>query len=217
MTETQPQSAGAEEAARAFLDALDGGRFDEAASYVLPSLAAMHHETEVSMTLGIMEQMAERRGGGTFIVSSDGHADPELLRRFGSTPLPGFPGAGTLGEMAGMDPARSMARTLENAVTVSVGPEMPALRYALVGVVMESDTVAHALYRQLRENGRPAFASAYDDAYRVEVLGVRADGGRWYVMPDFMLLSRGSHRMPLMHRLRATLEDGNSDAGDDES
>jgi hypothetical protein len=169
-----------EETARAFFAALDEGRWGEAAGYVLPAAAARHRDLDVSMRLARREQIPEGRGGN-FTVTSSGTIDPELLERFGSTPVRSLRGVATLAEAAALAPGEYMARAMERAMAGPLGAPMPPASHALLGVVVESDSVAHALYRTTGG----FMASADPDA--AEVLALRRDDGRWHVIPPELM------------------------------
>jgi hypothetical protein len=170
-----------EETVRAFFAALDGGRWDEAAGYVLPEAARQQRDLDLSMRLARLEQLPEGRGGN-FTITSNGTVDPELLERFGSTPVRSLRGVSTLAEAAELAPEVYMARLMEMGTSGPPGAGMPAASHALIGVVVENDSLAHALYRA---TGGP-LRSEPDAA---EVLKVRRHDGRWYVVPGDLMFS----------------------------
>jgi hypothetical protein len=183
---------GPEDAARAFLAALDARRWDDAAARVLPGAARLHQQSELSMMLA---WAARRASGaamtGSFAVSGADSVDPALLRRFGAEPAAGFGEARTLADVARMTPAVFMAGTLENAFTLPPNACCAAwgkTRY--IGTVVENDSVAHALYRELPTGALPVRVTE-QEAFRATVLELWRQGGRWYVIPDEMMLLRG--------------------------
>jgi hypothetical protein len=170
-----------EETARAFFGALDDGRWDEAAGYVLPEAARQQRDLDVSMRLARLEQLPADRGGN-FTFASSGTVDPELLERFGSTPVRSLRGVATLAEAAALAPEAYMARVMELGTTGPPGAGMPAASHALIGVVVENDSLAHALYRATGGLLR-------SDSDAAEVLKVRRHDGRWYVVPGNLMFS----------------------------
>ncbi|MBV9107888.1 MAG: hypothetical protein JO306_00600, partial [Gemmatimonadetes bacterium] len=130
--------------------------------------------------------------GASFALTSGDSLDAERMRRFGGRPAHGFPGAPTLADVARIPPVGFMARMLENAFTLPAGMigQTPS-KHAYVGVVVESDSVAHALYREVSVDGRRAGRVLLQDAFATTVMEVRREDGRWYVVPDWMLLARG--------------------------
>lgn len=185
---------GPEDAARGFVAALDAKRWSEAASMVDPAMARRHQQVRVAMLAATAQFRAsgQMRGGSVAITAGDS-VSPGLLQRFGTQPAPGYGGARTLAEVARMDPADFMAHTLENALTLPPGACCAAWglpRY--VGTVVENDSVAHALYRDRAE---PVAGVAPGDPFAVQLLELRRRGGRWYVIPDDVLLLRGERPM----------------------
>ena len=185
---------GPEDAARGFLGALDARRWNDAAALVLPGVALLHQRAQVSMVLAWEERRASGAPmSGTFGVAASDSIDSRLLRRFGARPVGAFGGARTVADLAQMTPATFMARTLENALTLPPNSCCAAFgRNQYVGTVVENDSVAHALYRELPTGAELHVRVRSEDAFRVSVLGLRREGGRWYVIPDWTLLSRGS-------------------------
>jgi hypothetical protein len=169
-----------EETARAFFTALDGRRWDEAAGYVLPDAARRQRDLDISMRLARLEQLPKGRGGN-FTVSSSGTVDPELLKRFGSTPVRSLRGVSTLAEAAALAPQAYMARMMEMAAKGPPGASMPPTSYVFIAAVVENDSVAHALYRQSAA-GRGSTGSE-----AAEVLMLRRREGRWYVVPGELM------------------------------
>jgi hypothetical protein len=178
--------ATAEQSARAFLAALDGGRWDEAAGYVLPSAARRERDLDISMRIARLEMMAKGQRSGNFTVASSGVVDPEKLRRFGSTPVRSLRGVSTLAQAAALAPEVYMARTMEMAMTRFPGSSAAPPRHPFLGIVVENDSVAHALYRE--QGG----VLRYGDPAAAEVLELRRSGGRWYVLPGMTLLTVAS-------------------------
>jgi hypothetical protein len=155
---------------------------------VLPRAAERMRLSSVSMLLA---QEAARASGGTgdgvsFTVADS--VDPDQLRRFGGQPVRGYPGAGTLAELAVMPARAFVARSLENAFTAPPGAtDVVLMPHRYLGEVAENDSVAHALYRRVMPDGR--LAGAPDECPCAEVLEVRRVGGRWYVMPDWSFVA----------------------------
>jgi hypothetical protein len=181
------QGAAPEEAARGFFAALDGHRWDEAAGYVLPAAARQQRELDLSMRLARAAMLAKDRRSGSFAITSSGTVDPEQLRLYGSTPVRGLRGVRTLAEAAGLPPEAYIARVMEAA---TVGPPGAVLarptKHRLLGVVAENDSVAHAVYRG------DGFRGGTVDPATAEILLLRKQEGRWYVVPDQMMFVMAS-------------------------
>jgi hypothetical protein len=178
--------ATAEETARAFFAALDGRRWDEAAGYVLPAAARRERDLDISMRIARLETMAKGQRSGNFTVAGSGVVDPEKLRRFGSTPVRSLRGVSTLAQAAALAPEVYMARTMEMAMTRFPGSSAAPPRHPFLGIVVENDSVAHALYRE--QGG----VLRYGDPAAAEVLELRRSGGRWYVLLGMTLLTVAS-------------------------
>jgi hypothetical protein len=179
---------GPDDAARGFLAALDARRWNDAAARVLPRAARRQQRAEVSMMLAWAEQRASGRvQRGTTVVSAPDSIVPALLQQFGDQPARGFGAARTVADLARMEPAAYMARTLQNALTLPPGACCAAFGKNQYVGTLENDSVAHALYR---ERGEAPLSAPGGDPYGVSVLELRREGGRWYVVPDPMLLPR---------------------------
>ncbi|HEU4559139.1 MAG TPA: hypothetical protein VFS20_14860 [Longimicrobium sp.] len=190
---------GPDETARAFLAALDAKAWDAAAAYVLPQLAKRTQAGELSMLLAFVELQASGHPMESgYSIATDGKVDPGLLERFGGVPARGVRGTTTVAELADLTPEAFIARTLENAVAGPTEMPWPPIRYQFVGLVVENDTVAHVLIRELQMDGDGEWRPMMDDRAAVQVLGVRRVDGRWYVVPDWMLLSRGNSAFTAM-------------------
>lgn len=185
----QERDAGA--VARAFIDAINEHRWDDAAGMVLPAAARRHHTQQIVTVIQRAEQLARDSTTRSFFISPCDTLDSRKLAAFASMRLMMFPGAQTLGEAAAMPPGIFMARTLERRF--SMMPPEPGVRIVdmamprYVGVAMETDSLAHALYRY--------FSTAVTPDDSTETLILRRLDGRWYVAPDEGMLWGGTPRL----------------------
>lgn len=174
--------------ARAFIGAINEHRWADAAAMVLPAAAEPYHNQQVSTVIQRAEQLARDSTTRSFYIMPCDTIDTRKLAVFASARLMMFPGAQTLGEAASMPPRVFMARTLERRFsTMPREPGVQILDVAMpryVGVFVENDSLAHALYRYFSNEVR------FDDS--VETLILRRLDGRWYVAPEGKLLWSGS-------------------------
>jgi hypothetical protein len=174
--------------AKAFFAALNEARWDEAASYVDPALAARERTTALSMLLS----WAEKRAAGEDAHTLVGHdeVDLEMLQVYASTLVPGYRGAATLGDVAAFTPAEMMARTLENATLrpfafASSAPEHRLrVSYELVDTVRESELSGRALYVE-------RWPESFDAGGAVATVSLRRLGAAWQVTELGILPLRG--------------------------
>jgi len=173
----QERDAGA--TARAFIDALNASQWDAAAGMVLPATAECHRRQELARFVAL----AEHRARGERFVNLGtlpDSADPARLAALASTRLFRFHGAQTLGDAARLSARAFMASTLEKEFAMPPGAEenVEWMWPRFVGVTVENDSVAHALYRHTGARERPTDP--------VVVLPLRRVTGRWYVDPGWM-------------------------------
>lgn len=190
-TPAAAQEQDAEAAARAFIDAINEHRWNEAAGMVLPAAARRHHTEQVVTVIQRAEQLARDSTTRLFYISPCDTIDSRKLAAFASARLMMFPGAQTLGEAAAMPPRMFMARTLERRFSM-IPPEpgvqiidMAMPRY--VGVSVENDSLAHVQYSYTSHE-------VSFDGY-VETMVLRRLDGRWYVIPGEKLLFPGTPRL----------------------
>lgn len=181
-------------AARSFFDALAEHRWRDAAMLVHPLRRASFQEEELAVLVAWAESEQARRldaqsgSGGIVGFSSDGVLRPEQLAKHGHRRVPGFGGL-TLAGAAALPSEEFMARFLEASALDADSTFLPSgERFArrILGEVIESDTVAHVLYRI------EGSVVEYTDDFHVEIAQLRRRGGRWLVWPQRMNLDFAS-------------------------
>jgi len=161
-----------EETARAFFAAMDAGRWDAVAALILPASAQRQRDLALFQAIVELEQATAAPGtGGTVVVSGSAAVDSAMLRRHGGHRIRPMRGAATLAEAAALEPREFLARFMESLA----GPPGTAQTrtHQYIGVLVENDSVAHALFRE--HGGQPR------DELDADVLDLRRSGGRWYV------------------------------------
>jgi hypothetical protein len=108
-------------------------------------------------------------------------------------------GVRTLGEVAALSPAELFARSLQASYDPAEGrPGLGRARitYTLLGVVQETDAVAHILYRATSADIH------YTDPLHAEILRAVRRGNRWLVRPDnnIIMFSGVSVLLSRMHQ-----------------
>jgi hypothetical protein len=176
--------ATAEETARAFLAALDGRRWDAAAELISPAAVRRQRDLTLAMALAGLQARQKNPRGGNLVVSSSGTVDSAQLRRFGSHRVRTLRGVSTLAEAAALEPRVFLARMMESATVGAPGMVMTPRAHRYLGVLVENDSVAHALFR---EEGR---VERVDQ--EAQVLELRRIAGRWHVLPGTALMVRAS-------------------------
>ncbi|HKP75181.1 MAG TPA: hypothetical protein VJT67_06525, partial [Longimicrobiaceae bacterium] len=138
----------------------------------------------LSFALAQLETLQKQSGGGNFVLSSSGAVDSARLRRFGGHRVRTLRGVSTVAEAAALAPRDLLARMMETAATGPPGAIAQPATHRYLGVVVENDSVAHALFR---EEGPGAF-KRFDGS--AEVLELRRQNGRWYVLPNELMFIR---------------------------
>jgi hypothetical protein len=185
----------AEAAARAFVAALDSGRWAEAAGYVDPREAA--HE-RISRLTFVLEQFERRHDPATAHTYGFEAPVPDAviearLRRFSAEPLHAWRRANTVGEVLGLTAEQMMERELEVSAESYDGNGRPPVRsrFIFLEMVGARDEMALARYRQVEPNVESP------PEWEVKELRLRRTGGRWTVLPGTELLARaGTFRIP---------------------
>ena len=146
--------------------------------------AETRRQRDVAIAIAIAELEATRQGSSG-LVRGSGTVDSASLRRHGAYPVRTLRGVSTLAEAAALEPRDFMARMMEAATAGH--PDVHANRrvHRYLGIVVENDSVAHALFRD--EGGM-----VLDDS--ASVLELRRIGGRWYIEPGTPMFVR----MPLL-------------------
>ena len=176
--------ATAEDAARAFLAALDGHQWAAAAGFLSDASARRQRDLTLSFALAQLETLQKHGGGGNFVLSGSGALDSARLRRFAAHRVRSLRGVSTVAEAAALEPREFLARMMESAVTGPPGAIAQPASHRYLGIVVENDSVAHALFR---EEGPGAY-KRFDQG--AEVLELRREGGRWYVLPNELMFMR---------------------------
>lgn len=126
----------------------------------------------------------ERRGvrADSSGLSGPGPVPPDLIAKYGRTPVhgsevPGSKRPRTLAEMASLPADELFAWWItQTHETASTDPDMPAATFLPVSTVAEGDSLVHVLYRERSKEAR------YDEPWRVDVLSLKRDGGRWRIL-----------------------------------
>lgn len=176
-----PAQSTARDAASAFFTALKKGDWRGAARLADPDALREARDTE----LGMLANWAEVRPDLVMQnesfqgVSYGGELDPTLIEKHRDFVVDLF-GVRTLGEVAALSPEELFARTLE--ATYLVPPEGSGERlhrsYRILGVVQETDAVAHILYRATSPD------IEYTDPWHAHLLRAIRRADRWLVRPD---------------------------------
>ncbi|MDQ6886257.1 MAG: hypothetical protein M3068_03080 [Gemmatimonadota bacterium] len=115
-------------------------------------------------------------------LSGPGPVPSDLIAKYAKTPVRGSetPGSSrprTLAEMASLPPDELFAWWItQTHETASTDPDMPAATFLPVSAVAEGDSLVHVLYRERSKEAR------YDEPWRVDVLSLKRDGGRWRIL-----------------------------------
>jgi hypothetical protein len=171
-------------AAAQFFAALNDHRSADAAAMVDSTDVEILRNAHLSMLIAgakyRADQAHQRRdgSGGMSGYSSDGLIHPEMIARYGSSPIRGFGSATTLAEVAALDPREFLARALAASAAMldSSGAEKPAgVIRTVLGQVLEGDSVAHIVYRTSGAGVR------FTDPLHAELLRLRRHGGSWWI------------------------------------
>ncbi len=115
-------------------------------------------------------------------LSGPGPVPPELIAKYARTPVrgsetPGSKRPRSLAEMASLPAEELFAWWItQTHETASSDPDMPAATFLPVSAVAEGDSLMHVLYRERSKEAR------YDEPWRVDVLSLKRDGGRWRIL-----------------------------------
>jgi hypothetical protein len=155
-----------------FFAALGLQDWDDAIGFMEPRSLVDFRASQLALFASLIEQRdaggrarAELRSYGW---SSDGEQYAEQLRRYGDVTLRAFPGAPSLRQLAELSAEVFAARYL------AAGSGSPSA-YRVIGHVVESDDIAHVIYR-------PILEGTTDDALRVAVVHLRRHDGHWCVL-----------------------------------
>lgn len=187
-----PPEGGPEETARAFVEALNAGRWREAAALVHPALAERHRAMELSLVLSYAENIENGMRVGAneaFTLRGDDRLDEAKLRRYAGSLVPGYRGAATVEDVAAIPADELAALALENAMAHGyAGTLRIGMRLELDGVEVRGDS-ARAAFRA-RPVRAPAAWGSPADLERAGSMEMLREGGRWLVSPR-SLLERG--------------------------
>ncbi|MBV9107887.1 MAG: hypothetical protein JO306_00595 [Gemmatimonadetes bacterium] len=184
-------SLDAPETARAFVDALNAGRWREAAALVLPAHAERHRLIELSQALGYAQERERGRAVDNttpFTIRGEYEVDEAELQRLSGALVPGYRGAATVGDVAEIAADEMMAQVLENAMMRGPAVASPRRQRMELGRV-EADG-AHAARLQYRVD--PAGSPGIGEGPYLRTMEMRFENGRWYVLPGLDLLSEGT-------------------------
>jgi len=199
---TETADAEVKRSARAFFGALNELRWQDAGTLLDPALAAGIRQQALNQLLDDAEKrhLGRRAPERPWLVPDS--AAVALLRPYGSDLLRGHDQPLTVAEVAAAAPGDLVARFLSYRASSADDIPLSRLRYRFLGVAVESDTVAHVVYRA----ADPALH--YIDPWRVELMPAYRRGGRWRFVPaDHVLAGWDRYLMP------ATPETGAAQAG----
>jgi hypothetical protein len=171
------------DAATAFFNALTAGEWRRAARLVDPDALAEARTIELGMLVSWAEarpDLQRIKDGGMQGISFGGELDTSLLKKHRDL-IVDLLGVRTLGEVAALSPEELFARSLEASTHPLVRGERANLRpptYRVIGIVQETDSVAHVLYRMTSPD------VSYEDPWHVAVLRAVRRGDQWLVRPD---------------------------------
>jgi len=170
--------------AAAFFAALHEARWADAASMVDSASAQATRDFRVGTLVVWAENRAEAakvtRGGsgGMVAYGSDDATRPELIAHYGAMPVKGFGAARTLAQVAALAPREFLARAFalsDSMFTTEDAHKRSPLTRGILGDVIESDSIAHVLYRVTG----PTVHST--DPLAADILRLRRRGHDWYV------------------------------------
>jgi len=158
---------------RAFLVALNAQRWTEAAAFLSDAEVRPLRDLTLAWALARLEEMRDPTSD-FYAMALPGRVDSVRLKRFAGRPVT-MRGVSTLGEAAALEPREFVARLMEMA-------RPGTHRY--MGVAVENDSVAHADVREVKQD--------HGVDQEAEVLELRREAGRWYVVPNTKLFFRAS-------------------------
>lgn len=132
----------------AFIDALQAGRYENAAGEILPGDVDEERSYQLSaevQALDLRDHPATHSIMLPFNALPPELLDP-LLRRYAREPLDRWPRVRTVADLAALTPRQLVARELELFAHRDGSQAVPS-RFTCIGAVVENDSVAHLLYR----------------------------------------------------------------------
>lgn len=183
--------AGPEETARAFVDALNAGRWREAAALVHPAHAERHRVLELSHALGYAQERERGRALDNttpFTICGWYEVDETELRRLSGALVPGYRGAATVGDVAEIPADEMMAQVLENAIMRGPAVASPRRQRVELGRVEAGGADVARLHYRVDPAGSPGIG----EGPYPRTMEMRWENGRWYVLPGLDLLSDGT-------------------------
>jgi len=155
-----------------FFAALALQDWERAIHFAEPRSLAEFRDSQLALFTSWAEQrdasQRARESGRMHSWSSDGVLRPEDVERHGDVRFEAFPGAPTLRELAALPAATFAARHL------AAGRIAPGA-YRVFGHVLESDDIAHVVYRAI-------YDALQDDQLQVAVLHLRRHDEQWQVL-----------------------------------
>lgn len=180
---TWTADAEVERSARAFFGALNELRWHDAGTRVDPALAAVIRQQALNQLLHDAEERHLGRRAPERPWPVPDSAAVALLRPWAGDRLRGHEQALTVAEVAAMPPGELVARFLSYRASSVDDIPLSRLRYRFLGAAVESDTVAHVVYRA----ADPALH--YMHPWRVELMPAYRRGGRWALAPADQVLA----------------------------
>ena len=208
-----PLRAQAAPAARVaeFFDALGTRRWLDAARLVHPERLESFHAQEMSALIAYVKLRAQLDEAGIrdpmrhhFLIRYEPTLRPESLAVYADKPLLGLGPARTVAAANALPPADFMAYSFAAREYESNWLFYTRLERAprhVIGTVIESDTVAHVVYRV----GSPHLYQNHRDPADAEVLQMRLRQGSWYLWPNYENFDFGH---PALRQLQLTLDAG---------
>jgi len=170
--------------AGAFFAALQRTEWDTAAKLVDHDWLASFREDQLPMLVPFAEMSASGKPVGNSSLRSvpaDSQTVRRLLTQFGNVVVRGVPGVGTLGQLAQLPPSRFFASFLQAQSQVLASATPPGGKrpsWRVIGVVRESDSLAHVVYRY---EGPSLVKSKHQGG--VSMFQVQRRGRDWYCVP----------------------------------
>jgi hypothetical protein len=167
---------------RAFFAAVNQGRGAQAATYVHPAAAAAERLLQLTDLLNQIEARTMELDAHYHLLD---HPEPAAriereLREHGRRPVRPWNGVATVAQAMALPPSVLVAGELQASHRArTLKPSFTG--YQLVGVVVETDSVAHALFRDPEKRRQ-------DGGGELWTVEVRREGGRWAVFPTRNLL-----------------------------
>lgn len=176
------QSGRPADVAAAFFGALERHDWTKAAALVHPGAVERFRRATL---IGLVE-WAERDSAEPGLPPGWHRArtgvDSAALRRAAAAPAPVLRGVQTVGDIAALPAPELLVRYLE----ASFGAFHPDITRRVVGSVVESDSIAHVLFRTRWGPG-----TREGNPWRVDVLQLQRAGGTWRVLESGLLPGHG--------------------------